>query len=114
MKVLVCGASRYQDREALFSCLDDLHAATPVSLIVNGGARGVDYLASLWANERGIELKVFKADRHSSGQDAFVVLNGRMLETIRPDLVVAFPGGTITADLIARAKIAGIPVKKVR
>jgi hypothetical protein len=34
-----------------------------------------------------------------------------MLDEGRPDLVLAFPGGRGTADLIARAREAGIPVR---
>ena len=114
MKLLVCGGSKYQDREALFRCLDELHSRTPLTLIINGGARGADYLASAWAKERGIALKVFKADHKNFGVDAFMELNAAMLEATQPDLVLAFPGGIITADMQARAKTACIPVTIMR
>ena len=35
-----------------------------------------------------------------------------MLGETRPDLVIAFPGGPVAADLIARAEVAAIPVLK--
>ena len=37
----------------------------------------------------------------------------RMLEEGRPDLVIAFPGGRGTADLVARARRAGVEVMEV-
>ena len=45
MKVLVCGGSRYKGKEAIFACLDELHATTKVMLVINGGARGADSFA---------------------------------------------------------------------
>lgn len=114
MKVLVCGGSNYQDRETLFGSLDDLHAETPVTLIINGGARGADLLSSQWAKARGIALEVFKADHRALHIDAFIALNAAMLEATRPDLILAFPGGPITADMNTRASAAGIPVTIVR
>ena len=37
-----------------------------------------------------------------------------MLDEGKPDLVVAFPGGTGTADMIRRAKKAGVEVKEIK
>lgn len=113
MKVLVCGASRFKDRNRLFRRLDELHAASTITLILNGGAHGADYLASEWARARGVPLKVFRADWKRLGPDATIALNGEMLESSQPDLVLACPGGPVTADLIARAEAAGITVERL-
>jgi len=113
MKVLVCGGSRYQDRQARFAALDRLHADHTITQILNGGARGADYLASAWAKERGIDLKVYKADHWNTGLRAFTILNAHMLDTGKPDLVLAFPGGAVTDDLCKRAKSAGIKVEVI-
>lgn len=113
VKVLVCGASRFRERDRLFGRLDELHAASPIALVLNGGARGADYLASEWARARGVPLKVFRADWKRLGPEATITLNGEMLATGQPDLVLACPGGPVTADLIARAEAAGIPVERL-
>ena len=110
MKVLVCGGSRYGDERALFARLDALHAARPVTLIINGGARGADLLSSRWARSRGVALRVFRAGRRRHEDGAFFALNAEMLSEERPDLVQAFPGGPVTADLIRRAAELAIPV----
>jgi hypothetical protein len=36
-----------------------------------------------------------------------------MLDEGKPDLVVAFPGGTGTADMVKRAELAGVKVVKL-
>jgi hypothetical protein len=110
MKVLVCGGSRFKDKAQLYRRLDALHAASPITLLINGGARGADFLASQWAKERGVPLRVYRADWKRLGENATIALNGEMLETERPDLVLACPGGPVTADMIARADAAGIDV----
>lgn len=39
--------------------------------------------------------------------------NQRMLEEGKPDLVVAFPGGGGTKDMVRRAAKAGVPIHEV-
>ena len=113
MRVLVCGGSSYRDKAAVFDELDKLHRHQPISLIINGGARGADYSSSQWAKERGVPLRVFKADWQQFGDQAVFTLNGAMIDEARPELILAFPGGDVTADMIKRAEQAGIPVIKV-
>ncbi|NWH07870.1 MAG: DUF2493 domain-containing protein [Alphaproteobacteria bacterium] len=111
MKIIVCGGSRFQDKQQVFDQLDALHAQTPLTLIVNGGARGADLFSSQWARERGVALARYQAFPSASGRkQAFCDLNRQMLAEHTPDLVLAFPGGAVTADLVARAEEAGIPV----
>jgi len=114
VKVIVCGSSRFQDKRQLFEVLDGLHAQTPVTAIINGGARGADLLASQWARERSVALIRYRAAIDlARGPQAFLDLNARMLSEQRPDLILAFPGGEVSADLIARAQTAGINVLHV-
>ena len=51
--------------------------------------------------------------REPSPRGAGPERNARMLAEGRPDLVVAFPGGTGTADMVRRAKAAGVRVVEV-
>jgi hypothetical protein len=115
VKVIVCGSSRFQDKRHLFEVLDALHAQTPIMSIINGGARGADLLASQWASERAVPLIRYRAAVGLAGRrQAFIELNAQMLCEQRPDLIVAFPGGEVSADLIAQAQAAGINVLHVR
>lgn len=113
MRVLVCGGRDYQDREHVFATLDAIHAKTPVSCIIQGRAPGGDALAGSWAVSRLISCHVFAAEWQKHGRAAGPIRNKRMLEEGRPDLIVAFPGGTGTADMVRQARRAGVRVVAV-
>lgn len=112
--VLVCGGRDYDDRERLFDILDVAHAANPIKLLVHGGASGADDLAGQWARHRGVHWKAYPAYWQSEGKAAGPKRNQRMLDDAEPHLVIAFPGGKGTADMIQRANKAQVPVVTVR
>ena len=107
MKILVCGGRDYTDRDAVFSFLDQLSGVTRV---IHGGARGADTLAGEWADARDITCDMYPANWDKYGKAAGAIRNQQMLDEARPDAVVAFPGGRGTADMVARATLAGVPV----
>ena len=109
MKVLVCGGRDYTDRAALWSILDAL-GPPEVSEIISGMARGADTLAVEWASRFGFPLRAFPAEWDKHGRSAGPIRNQRMLDEGKPDLVVAFPGGRGTADMVSRAEKAGVRV----
>lgn len=114
MRVLVCGGRDYSNRECVFAVLDKLHVKTPVETLIQGGARGADALAMEWAAERKIEQVVTEyADWEEHGKAAGPLRNQRMLDVWHPDIVVAFPGGRGTADMVNRARRASVPVSRV-
>jgi hypothetical protein len=109
-RVLVCGGRDYDDRGQLYVALDRLHAAHRFSLVIAGGARGADTLARDWAKAREVPVKVYMAQWQRLGSEAGPVRNQRMLDKGRPDLVIAFPGGRGTADMVERARRAGVEI----
>lgn len=111
MKVcyLVCGGRDFADRVPLEYEL----YKRPVGAIVHGGARGADRMAGDWARENGIpEIRV-DANWTFHKKAAGPIRNGWMLEFVRVDVVLAFPGGSGTANMVAKAREAGIPVKEI-
>lgn len=108
MKVLVCGGRDYADEEHLTAVLDRLYAADPEMCIIHGGAPGADTMAGQWAKERGLPVLQCDANWVYYGKAAGPIRNQWMLQYGQPDLVVAFPGGRGTADMVTRAKLAGI------
>jgi hypothetical protein len=112
MKVLVCGGRDFQDWKRFKSVLDILHVKLGFNLIISGGARGADTFAILWAKTNNIECKIFYADWMSYGKRAGLIRNQKMLDVGKPDLVIAFPGGKGTEDMISRAKNEGMFVKR--
>jgi|SRR5882672_7142120 len=114
MKVLVCGGRNYDDLGRVYSVLDMLHRKKPITCIIEGGAKGADYLACRWSASRGLpEHRRFNADWGLHGKSAGPKRNQKMIDEGKPDMVVAFPGGTGTADMIRRAKAADIPVAEI-
>jgi len=110
MKVLVCGGRHYADYEQVKVELADAQ----ITFLISGGASGADSLAVIWANENNIPYKVYPARWFKYGNGAGYRRNAEMLE-LHPDieLVVAFPGGTGTADMIKQAKRKEIPVWEI-
>lgn len=111
--VLVTGGRDYSDKDKVYSTLNSIHAWKPIIKLVEGGARGADHLASLWAQEYKIANETYDANWKKYGKSAGIIRNREMLINSKPDLVVAFPGGVGTADMVARAIKYGVPVRKV-
>jgi hypothetical protein len=112
--VLVCGGRNYDDREQLFRILDVAHKANPIVCLVHGAARGADTLAGYWALNHGVRCKAYPADWDQDGKAAGPIRNRRMLEEGKPHMVIAFPGGKGTSDMIQQAESANVPVVRVR
>lgn len=105
MKALVCGGRNYGDREAVFAALDRL---APTS-IIHGGATGADSLADEWASTTGTPCTTYYANWQVHGRAAGPIRNAEMLAEM-PDVVVAFPGGKGTADMVRQARAKGVRV----
>ena len=113
MRVLVCGGRNYRDHVRVGSVLNKLHDEAGISLIIQGGARGADEMAFAWARANGVEEIQFDADWEAHGSFAGPMRNKRMLDEGRPDLVIAFPGGRGTADMVRKARKAGVEVVEI-
>jgi hypothetical protein len=111
MKILVCGGRNFSNYHVIYSVLDGYLGS--VDLVVNGNATGADEWATSWAKENGVPVSVFCPDWKRLGKAAGPIRNQRMIDEGKPDLVIAFPGGRGTADMVNRAKIAGIPVREI-
>lgn len=106
MRVLVCGGRKYGDAAEVNRALNEL----PVSLVIEGGASGADLLAKLWAQSNCVPCETYEADWDKYGKTAGPIRNQRMIDEGKPEVVVALPGGPGTADMVRRARAAGIKV----
>lgn len=126
MRVLVCGGRDFTDwlyfREVMERIADSQFPRTECDeygnylyavTVIHGDARGADSLADQWAvlNWTGIER--YPADWKKYGKAAGPIRNQQMLDKGKPDLVVAFPGGAGTANMVHLAEKAGVRVIKV-
>lgn len=115
MIVLVCGGRSFHNYAAVEKWLDMLNAIHKFSLVIHGNAPGADFQADVWAHKRHIDVRRFPADweryRRPSGKNpAGAFSNGQMLREGKPQLVIAFPGGSGTADMKRQAGTHNVPV----
>lgn len=123
MRVLVCGGRNYDNWSDLKNTLDDIHinwvdlssVDDPEFILIEGGAIGADFLSKVWLKDLFPEtwkdhLLEFPADWKRYGKAAGSIRNQQMIDEGQPDLVVAFPGGNGTADMINKAEKVNIPV----
>lgn len=109
MRVLVCGGRDFAEERQLFRALDKLMTKRQVVTLIHGAAPGADSLAGKWAESRGIEQIACPAEWEKHGKRAGPLRNTHML-TLKPDGLVAFPGGRGTDDMVMQAIGAGLPV----
>jgi hypothetical protein len=114
MRVLVTGGRDYTDRDRIHNELCGLRVTRgPISCIIHGCATGADSEGMIWAEMMGIKHAPFRADWHTHGKAAGPLRNQRMIDEGKPDLVIAFPGGKGTADMVRRARAANVEVLEI-
>ena len=105
-RVLVCGGRDFLDGARVGVVL----SAIEPGIIIEGCARGADALAEDYARAHGVPIEHYPANWERDGRAAGYIRNRRMLAEGKPDIVVAFPGGRGTADMVRQATIAGVAV----
>jgi hypothetical protein len=135
MRILVCGGRNYgwktvgnkklinhKEKDFLFKTLDTLAEKYSIFYraddnwlpsditIISGAASGADEFAIDWALSNWTDFKEYKANWARYGRAAGPIRNKQMLVEGNPDLVVAFPGGKGTANMVKQAKEVGIEV----
>ena len=111
-KILVCGGRDYNDRDRVFDELNILRMDGPVA-IINGDAKGADQISYEWAEITISPVVLHPPKWHEHGKKAGVLRNQEMLDMWDPDIVLAFPGGKGTADMVKRSKDQGYEVKEI-
>jgi hypothetical protein len=128
--VLVTGGRDYTEHAVVAKALD---AECPIERVIHGGgggygfdddggrvAYGADMLAHVWAKRWGVSVSVYPAEWERYGRKAGPYRNREMAETLENyraagcDVVVlAFPGGRGTANMVSEARKRKLPVKEV-
>lgn len=123
MRVLICGGRDFNDWDFFRDKIEEIALKRFPRMepdeygnflykvkIISGGAKGADALAMTWAAVNWSGYEEYKADWKKHGKAAGPIRNQQMLDEGKPELVIAFPGGRGTADMVGRAKKAGIEV----
>ena len=106
-KVAIVGSRTWTNWEAV---RDYVNSLEPDTVVVSGGARGVDQWAEIFANERGLETIIYRADWRTHGKRAGILRNKDIIDA--SDRVVAFwcDASTGTQNSIERAWASKKPV----
>lgn len=92
---------------------DEYHMPYKDLVIIEGGAKGVDTAAAEFAVVHWTGLEEYQADWKKYGKRAGYIRNKEMLDKGKPDVVIAFPGGQGTKNMVELARKAGVPVIEV-
>ena len=115
MRVLVCGGRNFADHRKFSIRMDAVNEQYgPLQCVIEGGASGADRMAWRWATKHFLPIETYSADWKNHGRAAGPIRNERMLREGRPDLVIAFPGGRGTANMVSLARAAGVRVIEVQ
>lgn len=109
-KILVCGGREFDDWAVLCGWLDQAQEHYGHVEIIEGEAKGADFLARVWAKYRGVPCHRFPVDWTKHKRAAGPIRNQQMLDEGQPDVVMAFPGDTGTEDMISKVLDAGVQV----
>jgi hypothetical protein len=91
--VIITGSRDWTDGSKLSDCLDIENMTSPITLLVQGGARGADHHALRWATINGIKCITVHADWDQHGKAAGPIRNIEMLDGFPYARVIAFPLG---------------------
>ena len=112
MKIAVTGGRAYADHTTLAAALmvfdPPAHPHQPKPVLLVGDATGADAMAVSFARTFKWDLEIFEADWETYGPSAGPRRNAEIL-TWHPDVLLAFPGGLGTANMVEQARRAGIP-----
>jgi hypothetical protein len=111
---IICGGRDFTDQGMFDSAMSDLIQLKGMpARVIEGGALGADTMAREWAKRHSLKVQTCEAFWHIYGRSAGVIRNQGMLR-LNPHLVVAFPGGRGTADMVRRSRNAGVDVAEIK
>lgn len=112
---LICGGRNFADATMFEGAINDLmhmRGGCPRK-IIHGGAKGADAMAADLGQRLSVACVAVLPD-WQRGKMAGPLRNQKMLDEYKPNLVVAFPGGRGTADMVYRARKAGVDVAEIK
>jgi len=119
MRLLVTGSRYLNDYNYFSKEMDKFCSSHSIpTTVIHGAARGADTLASRWVREmnsmRNHDPIITEIEEPAKwklhGKAAGPIRNRLMLVEHKPDMVLAFPGGKGTANMIKIARWNGVPI----
>ena len=116
-RILVCGGREFDDWDKLIKVLYPYLCEDKDPFWIAGGAKGADFLVRVFLKTQYNDItkyyKEYPADWKKYGYKAGPLRNTQMLVEGKPTLVIAFPGGSGTADMVRQARQAGVEVREI-
>lgn len=108
MKVAIVGSRDFDRLDLVVAYVNALPKGT---IVISGGAQGVDRIAAITAHNAGLVVIEYRPDWENEGRSAGMKRNGLIVATA--ERVVAFWDGKSrgTLDTITKARKAGKPVQ---
>lgn len=114
LRVIVCGSLYYPDKALVWEHLSRLNEQRgPFALLCSEPVTGVAELARSWAKENDVPSHNAFGNPDKFGAAADRIRRTHMIASVQPNLVIAFPGGPETTDLVTKARAAGIEVIEI-
>jgi len=115
LRVLICGDRNWNN----FKVIEDYILTLPKeTIIIEGDCRGADKISGYLARQHGYHVIAVSAKWEKYGLAAGPIRNQEMIDTYKPDLVVAFHNhiedSKGTKDMIERASRYGIEIKIIK
>lgn len=109
LKIIIAGSRGIEDMELLRIAI--MLSGFSISEVVSGGARGVDTLGELWANENGVAIKRLIPDWGRFGRAAGMYRNGDMADYADGGIILWDGNSRGTLDMIDKLRRAEKPVE---
>ena len=93
--------------------MDLVHTKIGITVLIEGEAIGIDKAGKAWAESCGVPVLAFPIrpeDWRLYGLSAGPRRNQKMIDIGKPDILVAFPGGRGTGDMVRRSRAAGLRI----
>lgn len=119
MRVCVTGGRTFTDTAWLHAGLDLLHEVSGgITEIIEGGACGADVRAGEWslrrlgkkATVREAEWEKYSVGLRAGQKNPAGIIRNSVMVAMKPDVVLACPGGPGTAHMVGAAQKAGLKV----
>ena len=111
--LVVSGSRHFSNKDLVFSHLSSALSRQPNLVVICGGGKGADQLASQWACQNRVPLLIAPAHWSSCGKSAGPKRNQFMLSLANGLLAFPLPNSRGTVSVIAQAKMLGIPTKVI-
>ena len=106
-RVAVTGGSNFDDSRFVNYHLSRLDDEYFFECLIHGNAPGADKLCGEWAKSKNIKVISVDANWERYGKAAGPIRNKEILK-YKPDILISFPGGRGTNNMISEARKLGV------